>query len=133
MDYEEKKLAIMALDYFAARAEDVQIAIRARLLQEKLTGNPDPEYLGYVIVPKKDFGPVGYFIGGTYIKEGFIVIHGKGHKYAGCNAMPGACWFQTIDSAIRGIDILVATMGDTDLFWKRLNDKSTEGVKADLT
>lgn len=35
----------------------------------------------------------------------------------GVNPMPGACWFKDTDQALKGIDALEMSNGDSDLFW----------------
>src|SRR4051812_47193161 len=83
--------ALLSLDNDAARAF--------------LSGKPP-----YRIVPKRDFGNQPFLINGKWVSSGFVVIYTKAHptmgRYAGCNAMPGATWFQTIRRALIAIDCL---------------------------
>lgn len=64
----------------------------------------------YRIVPKRDFGPKGFWIGGEWVRSGFIVTRD------GCNCMPGATWFQSISDAFFAIEVLEKTRGGPD-FW----------------
>ena len=67
----------------------------------------------YNIQPKRDFGSgKGFFIGGKFVKRGFVVTDGL------CNVMPGATWFQTIPHALHAISCLEASRGDSDKFWR---------------
>lgn len=59
-------------------------------------------YRGYTIQAKRDYADVLSFDRGFYIRDGYVVVKD------GCNAMPGAAWFQTVDSARKSIDILEA-------------------------
>lgn len=72
------------------------------------------DYRGYTIVPKRDFGPMGHYVDGKLTKVGYVAVKD------GCNAMPGATWFHTVESAKEAIDVLVAVGGDSELFWQRL-------------
>jgi hypothetical protein len=67
---------------------------------------------GYEIQPKQDFAPLGYLHEGRYIKDGYIVVRG------GCNVMPDATWFLTIESAIAHINYLIEANGDVEKFWR---------------
>lgn len=69
-------------------------------------------YRGCRIEPKLDFGTRGFLTKGKWVKKGWVVI--KNH----CNVMPGACWFQTVKEAKRGIDVLIE-VGDKNpaAFW----------------
>ena len=69
---------------------------------------------GFTIEPKRDFGPVGFYIDGALIKDGFVVVKD------GCNPMPGAAWFRTIARAQYAIDVLIEVDGDADKFWSRV-------------
>ena len=69
------------------------------------------------IIPKRDFGGRPFLIDGAWVSSGFIVTHGPDHRYAGCNAMPGATWFRTIRDAVTGIRCLIAADGDGPTFW----------------
>lgn len=68
---------------------------------------PEMFYKGYAIAPKKDFGRRGNKIEGTDQWKGWVVVG----QY-NTNAMPGACWFHTVDSAKHGIDSLLAAGGE---------------------
>lgn len=46
------------------------------------------------IQPKRDFGSVGYFINGKYVRKGWLAV------YRGCNIVDGAQWFVTKREAI---------------------------------
>lgn len=70
----------------------------------------------YKIVPKRDFGPMGFLINGEYVTSGFVVTDGF------CNVMPGATWFRTEEDAQRGIAALEAANGDADTFWKIMRE-----------
>jgi hypothetical protein len=70
-------------------------------------------YKDHQIVPKKDFGGgKGFLIDGHFIKNGFVVTKD------GCNAMPGATWFQTTKAAMKAIDDLIVADGDAKIFWE---------------
>ena len=69
------------------------------------------DYRGFTIEPKRDFGPTGFYIDGKFTKIGYVVIKD------GCNAMPGATWFHTTESAKNAIDILIE-VGGADI-WNR--------------
>ena len=69
-------------------------------------------YRGHSIVPKRDFGSTGYWMNGRFVKKGFVVVKD------GCNVMPGACWFQTIEEAQHAIRVLIKTKGNDDHFWE---------------
>ena len=61
----------------------------------------------YKITIKRDFGPgKGHWLPGAgttgtghygFVKTGFVVVQN------GCNCIPGACWFRTIEEAADGI------------------------------
>lgn len=71
------------------------------------------EHLGFKIAPKQDFGPgPGYYIEGEYVKEGYVVVEN------GCNVMPGATWFRTVERARQGIDDFLAADRDGPRFWE---------------
>lgn len=75
---------------------------------------PEPtiSYRGYIIEPKRDFGPYGYRgDGGHVIRVGFLAVKD------GCNATPGAGWYTSIAQARRGIDALIAAQGDAQRFY----------------
>lgn len=63
------------------------------------------EYRGYHIVEKKDFGSTGYLLNGVMVRHGYVVTDGSI-----INEMPGATWFLTVESAMRAIDDLIASM-----------------------
>lgn len=70
------------------------------------------DYREHTIEPKRDFGPVGFFIDGKFTKIGYVVVKD------GCNAMPGATWFHTIEDAKEAIDVLIAVDGNSKHFWQ---------------
>jgi hypothetical protein len=73
----------------------------------------DKEYAAdkpFKIVPKRDFGDKPFWIKGKKVKHGFVVTRG------GCNIMPGATWFQTIEQAARAI-LLFQQAQSSDEFW----------------
>lgn len=82
------------------------------------------DYRGFTIEPKRDFGPTGFFIDGRFVKHGHVVVKD------GCNAMPGATWFLTIEDAKEAVDVLI-DVGGGDIwlrasgysakFWQRMN------------
>jgi hypothetical protein len=76
------------------------------------------DYRGFAVEPKRDFGPVGFYIDGRFVKDGFVVVKD------GCNAMPGATWFRTIDSAKHAIDVFIDVDGDAYKFWTRLRGEA---------
>lgn len=67
----------------------------------------------YRIVPKQDFGRRGFWIDGAWVKTGFVVTRN------GCNCMPGATWFRTVEDAMTGIRVFEET-GGGDAFWARM-------------
>lgn len=69
------------------------------------------DYRGFTIEPKRDFGPSGFYIGGRFVKRGYVVVKER------CNAMPAATWFLTIEDAKQAIDVLIDVDG-ADI-WKR--------------
>jgi hypothetical protein len=89
-------------------------------------------YRGHEIRPKRDIGPNGFLFNGVSVHSGWVVVHN------GCNPMPAAAWFTTIDEAIVAIDILIELDGElrevngtidtlshgpdfnSDVFWDRL-------------
>ena len=68
---------------------------------------------GFTVEPKRDFGPSGFYIGGKFIKSGFVVTKN------GCNAMPAATWFLSVDDAKRAIDTFIDVAGNAEKFWQR--------------
>lgn len=68
---------------------------------------------GFAVEPKRDFGPSGFYIGGKFVKHGFVVTKD------GCNAMPGATWFLSVEDAQRAIDTFIDVDGNADKFWQR--------------
>ena len=71
------------------------------------------DYRGFTVEPKRDFGQSGFYIGGKFVKRGFVVTKG------GCNAMPGATWFLSVEDATQAIDTFIDVDGDADKFWQR--------------
>lgn len=74
-------------------------------------------YCGYTIKPKRDFGKYGFTINGKQVKEGWVVTDGRQW-----NVMPGATWFQTIESARQAIAALelskkIAPEDEGNTFW----------------
>lgn len=69
------------------------------------------DYRGFIVEPKRDFVGAGFYVDGKFIKRGYVVVKD------GCNAMPGATWFYTIEDAKEAIDILI-DVGGADI-WKR--------------
>jgi hypothetical protein len=77
------------------------------------------DYRGYTIAPKQDFGLLGGLrADGRLTKVGYVVVKG------GCNAMPGATWFHTIEGAKEAIDVLDDVGGDANRFWQRMRGAS---------
>lgn len=76
-------------------------------------------YRGYNIVPKRDFGNQPFLIDGEMVKHGYVVTAASG-EYRGCNVMPGATWFQTVEEAKEGIIALQNSKGNSDRFWRAL-------------
>jgi hypothetical protein len=84
------------------------------------------DYRGFTIAPKRDFIGKGFYINGAFTKRGYVVVKD------GCNAMPGATWFHTIESAKEAIDILIE-VGGADIwnpapdhaarFWERMSTR----------
>lgn len=72
------------------------------------------EHCGHRIVVKKDFGtsPGFHLIDGLPCAWGYIVTKD------GCNVIPGATWFQTVEDAKFAIEVLTLTDGgkNSDLF-----------------
>ena len=66
----------------------------------------------YSIVPKRDFGKLGFYDARTRsnISAGWIV------KKGGCNAIPGAGWYKTLDEAVVGLNLLIASKGEAEVF-----------------
>jgi hypothetical protein len=64
------------------------------------------DYRGFTIVPKRDFIGAGFFIDGRYVKRGYVVTRD------GCNAVPGAAWFITIEDARKAVDVLIDGGGE---------------------
>ena len=57
----------------------------------------------YHIKIKRDWGQYGWYCSKTRTsnrRDGFVVTHDSAH---GCNCMPGAAWFETIEDAMIGI------------------------------
>lgn len=84
----------------------------------------------YRIVAKKDWptshGLQGFWRGGEWISTGYVVV-----DTSGCNAMPGATWFQTIAEAVDAARIWHAARPNSDLFWK-LYRRWMAGSRTDL-
>ncbi len=81
------------------------------------------DYRGFTVEPKRDFVGSGFYINGKFTKRGYVVVKD------GCNAMPGATWFHTIESAKEAIDILIDVGGEdiwnpapdhAKRFWERM-------------
>lgn len=72
----------------------------------------------YQIKIKRDWGRYGFWNPKTrrLEKQGFVVVKG------GCNIMPGAVWFKTVEQAIRAIAILEQASHDADLFWQLMKE-----------
>ena len=68
---------------------------------------------GFTVESKRDFGPSGFYIGGKFVKRGFVVVKD------GCNAMPGATWFLSVEDAKHAIDTFIDVDGSADKFWQR--------------
>lgn len=77
------------------------------------------DYKGYIIKSKRDFGEYGFLINGKRVREGFLVVDKRN-----INVMPGATWFQTIEKAKKGIDVLIK-YGEKN-FWKGLKTYKLE-------
>lgn len=80
-------------------------------------------YRGFTIEPKRDFVGAGFYVDGRFVKRGYAVVKD------GCNAMPGATWFLTIEEAKEAIDVLIdvggadiwsRAVGYSDRFWARM-------------
>jgi len=72
-----------------------------------MSSKPSIEHRGFRIVPKTDFGQYGYRIDGMTCREGYVVI-----DKAGCNALPGAVWTQTVAEAKECIEVMCRLAGD---------------------
>lgn len=75
----------------------------------------------YQIKIKRDFPKYDWYDSTTRSNKhlGFVVVKD------GCNCIPGACWFRTIEDAMLGIEIHMKT-GDTPAFhteWKKMREK----------
>lgn len=83
------------------------------------------KYREFEIVMKLDFGDEFHLIDGMPCNQGYIVCYGPTQKYAKCNAMPGATWFQTVKQAKRAIDVLIQVGGEgkAEAFWKLLGNQ----------
>lgn len=83
-------------------------------------------YRTLFICPKLDFGGQPHLIKGRSVMSGYVVTDGV------CNVMPGACWFETIEQAKHGIDVLIAVRGDSDMFWEIMQPyQDTPGDRAE--
>lgn len=69
------------------------------------------EFQGFTILPKRDFGTVGFNIMGEKVRDGFVVTKN------GCNVMPGATWFQTVVAAKRAILNWIDAGENSDIWW----------------
>lgn len=69
----------------------------------------EEEYLGFKIVPKRDFGRYGYWSPEhrCNLNAGWVICHGSG-AFRGCNAAPGATFAWTLKGAHDMIDDLIA-------------------------
>lgn len=80
------------------------------------------DHNGYRIVVKQDFGGKPHRIEALPCMWGYVVIYGPNAVSGtpGCNATPGAAWFQTVADAKDAIDILIAVGGEgnSDEFWR---------------
>jgi hypothetical protein len=76
------------------------------------------DYRGFTIEPKRDFGPTGSLVDGRLTKVGYVAVRD------GCNAMPGATWFSTIESTKEAIDVLITVGSDSERFWQRVRGAS---------
>ncbi len=130
--YEISRLnAAAGTTVFNPAAREALIALRDALAPAKPIpqndGNPymSPEEHGmwdaghqimigdYSIKPKRDFGSVGFWDSPSrsHIRKGWVVCDS-----AGCNAIPGAGWYDTLAGAHKGIALLLASRGDADVF-----------------
>lgn len=75
----------------------------------------------YQIKIKRDFGRYGYWdpVLRKNIKQGFVVTHG------GCNCIPGAMWFRTIEKAMLAIEVHMQ-VGDTMAFHDHYRELAAE-------
>ena len=66
----------------------------------------------YTIQPKRDFGAQGFYDAPTRatINMGWIITKENTH------AVPGAGWFHTIEEATVGLNLLIASKGDADVY-----------------
>lgn len=70
-------------------------------------------YRGFVIQPKKDFGPNGILaVDGRLVTSGWIVTH------EGANILPGATWAEGLHEAKELADAYLQAKGDVAMFWK---------------
>ena len=69
-------------------------------------------YKGYEIRPKLDMGRTPWLVNGRKVDSGFVVVRNL------IQVMPGAIWFETVESAHKAIDALIAVNGNVDAFWK---------------
>jgi hypothetical protein len=72
------------------------------------------DYRSFTIQPKRDFGPEGFYLDGKFTKVGYVVVKD------GCNPMPGAVWFRSIEAAKEAVDDLIETGGKR--IWRRTDD-----------
>lgn len=78
------------------------------------------DYRGFTVEPKRDFGPAGFLVDGRVTKIGYVVTR------HGCNAMPGAVWFRSIEDAKDAIDVLIETGGGA--IWRRTDGTGLASV-----
>jgi hypothetical protein len=74
-------------------------------------------HLGFVIVPKLDFGNSAYHTKGNIVKRGYVVTDG-----GSLNVMPGATWFQSVIEARHAIGVLHASRGNAQMFWAMMRE-----------
>ena len=70
-------------------------------------------YRGFDILPKRDFGPHGFWNNGCRVDRGFVVVKDS------INVMPGATWFQTLTQAFDAIDDWLESGQDPATFWAK--------------
>lgn len=68
----------------------------------------------FSIVSKQDFGSQPFWLDGRWVCTGFVVIESA----TGCNCMPGACWFMSVEDAKKAADVWDACNNDPDRFWR---------------
>lgn len=70
-------------------------------LTAQMARNYSVQYRGFTLHVKGDFGDQPHLIDGLPCAWGYIAVRN------GCNAMPGATWFQTVKDGKRGVDALI--------------------------